>query len=1236
MANKEQGKSKEKKVEQAPQQNGSQKEAAPTAGFLTEFFAQLKLNKFMQDATRGTARMNTLAAIEEDLASNDARVKQSAFERIEELSKIKSNAEVKAQPLNAGQLVANVEIPERLKERIEQVAATIDDGFSKIEKGVIKDEELVVLNAQLELLAVGLGVEVTPKEMEGLSSKLKYLEELAKNRQNLEIKGVSISGLNLYLDEFKPGVEGEVLRVRVAGKKGKQAAADKLEEYKKHVKTELLSGDRKALEVLTGEELLKRLEEATYWRENEKLLFGDSNSGKHRGYWAQDQLEDVLIGVEAQYTVELERRMEKGPNGNGVSGEFVRLATQKVLKEKKSGRSQYNFEKNKQKGKTSYETLKMEIDATGKKMEKAAEKKSKVVMTSREGTYSGTIEGRAEFHSVEEVASSIKGKGESQEAKMQFINDLESRLGIDFNDIDFLETLEDPRQIERLIREARGSGKLSATELTEYKKVLESIGSRVPGLMGAEGGRFTGVQKELVKLSKEAHKSGNYAPYMIKLQAYIDRVGLRETSSDFQFAIVMRQAKDEISKLNQDAGGKFDLWQEAQFLPAITALDEKTYYSISPKVVNQLRMKLEIEGPFANWLAMQVDGVDSSGKTGKRSLSVAAFYQMLQRKDVANRVITAPINGNDGMILDLWAEHVWGDGAKLDKEKMVVTLANGRVIRDINVSYFSMDNDPKADTKNKEYMSVKDFLDQSMWMAHYAEKMWWYSGEWEAFARDFPGERLPQANKRLLAIGSAFRDYGIEYGKFDVGYVELAKAGVLLQDFRTYKAGDVIVANMRHMLYDTKDERGLSIATAKEGETLGKGIFKALSSRATISEHYNPLSSLRPVEEIRLMGNLSAYTSPEARWNYFKKSQEKIGRKGVPSYSIIARIRSQSFENLQGEEEGWYIQAEQIDLLFEDLKKQRAELGKLNWTQGVLYHLMDKQSLVETGNHIKVGGETLDKFLQEFQYSSVLSYSELRKGTDPLDYQKYSEAKTEAAALMTEVLNGTPSLEKLNELFIKMKNYMPADQIVGWFEEFRRKQIQLRTWQSPLDKYDIAMTDLEEWEMKKKRGEETVEHPPANIIGYTPAYFSIKDDRGDKWNVVGADGFRVTRQHKIWGNHMKDTRDVPALTAAEIELQNKVYVGNRWLMKDTAEEILEDSFGMSKMVNRICKTMNWDEHSKGAKLIKKYGSKAILLLRKHPLFDDPVWAFWNILNEFNEFRIEVGKEMGKELVGGHH
>lgn len=112
---------------------------------------------------------------------------------------------------------------------------------------------------------------------------------------------------------------------------------------------------------------------------------------------------------------------------------------------------------------------------------------------------------------------------------------------------------------------------------------------------------------------------------------------------------------------------------------------------------------------------------------------------------------------------------------------------------------------------------------------------------------------------------------------------------------------------------------------------------------------------------------------------------------------------------------------------------------------------------------------------------------------------------------------------------------------------------------------------------------------------------------------------------------MWKTRKIPPLNAAEIELQNQVYVGNRWLMPETAEEILENSFGLSQFINKFYKDRGWDPNSKGAKLMKKYGTKAWLLLRQHPLFDDPVWAFWNILNELKEYGTEVQKEMVKDI-----
>ena len=241
--------------------------------------------------------------------------------------------------------------------------------------------------------------------------------------------------------------------------------------------------------------------------------------------------------------------------------------------------------------------------------------------------------------------------------------------------------------------------------------------------------------------------------------------------------------------------------------------------------------------------------------------------------------------------------------------------------------------------------------------------------------------------------------------------------------------------------------------------------------------------------------------------------------------------------------------------------------------------------------------------------------------------EKYNEAKMDAAALAIQVLNPIPSFEKIAEMVAKMKGYMPPDQVDAWLAEYQRRRVQLRTFQNPWEAYDITMTDKEEWEMKKKRGDAKGECPS----GYNPAVFKIRDERGDTWNVTGADGFRMTRKTKEWGNHMKRMYDVPAITSAEIEVENKVFVGNRWLTKEKGEHILEDSFGLSRFVNKFYKDRGWDPNSKGAKLMKKYGTKAWLLLRQHPLFDDPVWAFWNILNELKEYGAEVQKEMLKDI-----
>jgi hypothetical protein len=166
---------------------------------------------------------------------------------------------------------------------------------------------------------------------------------------------------------------------------------------------------------------------------------------------------------------------------------------------------------------------------------------------------------------------------------------------------------------------------------------------------------------------------------------------------------------------------------------------------------------------------------------------------------------------------------------------------------------------------------------------------------------------------------------------------------------------------------------------------------------------------------------------------------------------------------------------------------------------------------------------------------------------------------------MNEVLSGAPSLDTLTKLFNTMKGYMPPDQILGWFEEYTKTKIRLRTFQGV--RYDIAMTDLEWWEAREKKGEHDIGSKP---IGFNPAAYKIKDNDGDLWNVVGSDGFKVTKMKKEWGNHMLKTRNLPGYTAKDIEIQMKLFVGNRWLPnKEVAEEIVEEAMGLGQTMDRL-------------------------------------------------------------------
>lgn len=1212
-----------------------------TAGSLEALFQGITIARLMDQEVPGSATLKHLREIEENLDSPDQLLKAEASRQLQEVVATREAIDAKAKKVEkVSDLLDVAKVDQVKKTKLADWANDIDAVVAKAEAA--SEDEIKRAHAELLGIAKELGIKESAVGMEEAMSRLHWLKAAKEARQFVKEREVYTNPVKEYENEFRPEAEAKVLKLHDVPSGERDRLQRKLDGFKRHVSEELVAADPRKLAELSSEDLMKRLEEATYWQANMADLQGRK---KWRGSENLEQLRDMLGRVEAQYQALLEAKMVKEVTtkhgADNLSKDLVRESVvQSLRKRRRYLRTEYDFDKNVPQGKPRAEALEEEVYSGTKKMQSAYERNTP---TGSPSSHRYDI-GREHPHVLGSLTpEESEAKRREWEEKGRETERLLGAIGVD---------VRDPRTTKEMRLKSKRAEWLEKAEkemknpadLATFRAMMADVESSSRGAMGRE-------RSDMQIVLEDLKESKQYSKFIIKFKAYVERVGLREASSDWDFAIMMRQAKEEISRIHPDAGEKLDQWQEALFAPGLTSVDEKSFFEVMPKIMTQSRLEHEFSPTYANWEAMQVTGSD--GK--KKVISVAAFHQLLQREDNAKRILNAITNGNDSMIHQILVEHIWGPGATLKTDprveqgltpKMSVIFADGRTpIETIDVNYFSM-QDGVFDTDHPENMSIEDFVDQSMWMTHYAKTLWSFSGDWEPFVRDFPADQLTQANKRLANIGQAFRDYGLDYGKFDVGYVELAKAGVLLQPFSTYKIGDVVKTNVRRMLFDKGIEKNY-----KNGDKYAAALAEAIQKHAFISDKYNPVVAMRSVSEMRLMGHLpggeaGAGERERLGWEWFTKNQEILGRKGILSLDKAQELKSKYLrgEYLKADQEAWAVQLLEINKLTDDLLKQRLALSEAGIPSAVLKELMDKQSLLTTGEKYD-GSVDLETYLKNFEFSSIIDHAQLKKGTDPIDYKNYAEAKQAAAKLMTDVLSGSPTLEKINELYNTMKSYMPPEQLMAWFEEYMKTRVRLRTNQ--IVSYEIAMTDLEVWKKQRDNGDLDTEdangnkirpkNPPSVIMGINPYTYKIKDERGDSWNVIGADGYRVTKKKMERGNHMWKTREIEGLSAKDIELEMKLYVGNRWLPnKEVGHHIVENTFGLSQTINQFYKNRGWDvEKSNLAKFVKKWGSKAVILLRQHPLFDDPKWAFWSILNEFYEYSQEVGKEMQKSVVGGH-
>lgn len=1200
-------------------------EGRQSAGFVQELLRSLKIHMLLQEGREGKSKVDVklLEQVEVDLKSNKGEVRGKAEKLWKEIWDTHSEATTKAGEVPLETVVGRAAdklggAKEELMAEATNIQAEVDSLIS-LEEGVGQGK-IDGLVERMNRLAEKTGVSENVVNLEKMERRIESLKLGADI--NAMAASPKVRGFVVQEHREKFGLDGSDKKIlEVRGKMRGMSSEEtkrKWDKFVEKIDKEALADTTKELDVLTGPELIQRLQEVSEWQTNQKALTGWKLSGK----LLREQSE-TLDFVEAQYVATLSKRLkadleqQSGDVGAIELGEGMAVALGEV---RAKPRDRYVFGEGAN-VESQYDNFKQKVVRESVQRTTQFEEAGRDRRQPRERP-TNPMGGRAEMFELLNEDTVVKE--ENVRTRMGEAKAMLGQLGIDISDRDIF----DRRTLEAKIKHANEVlGRLDFNNEGERTKMfkllhdLEHLGSK----------KITTELGELLN-------TGHYTAALIKLQTYLDTVGIKEASADWEFAILLRVAKERLS-FNDDLASKFDLWVEGQFIPGITDVDEDTFIKLFPKVMHPSRLNYELGTKYGNWGAMQVE---IGGK--KINLSTASIYQMLQSEEVARRVMDARVNGNDGVMYQLLVEKLFGPDARLDVAEMDDGLIKGETMfrilgpdgklisqfnKKIKVNYFKV-MEGSSEIDYSEELDVKDLLHQASQMAKYAKKIWWWSGDWERFLSDFDNDHLRQSNKRLLSIGSAIRDYGLDYAKFHPVFEELLKAGVLLPPWAVYKKSDMLGKNIKHLFVDNHIS-DLDRAT-KVAKALEKMALRTVKMSETGNEY---VTGMRSKEEVRLMASLPK--TEEEAWNWWLGTQRRIKRpeNSLRSFSEIQVYRNLPEERRDKDQMAWTVQFEEVMGLMDELGEARRGLDNLVMSKKEIGQLMKIQAYHDHGEYIP-GDESLDAYLKTFEFNSVFNYDESEKGSDPIDYPGYFSIKKELVGKLSKMMKGgMPSSELIMEVFNDFTKYCnPQEDKVKWFDDFMKILIKHRTWQ--WGEYDIAMTDREAFLDLQRRAKlhgfkEPEGKPP---IGYQIATYKLVDERGDTWNVKGRDGQRVTLKRKTRGCESWTRDKIPMLRLSDVEPMLRFMSASGMLpTHETAEDLMGEAFGFGKPMaafEKMYTARTGEPLPKWMKTSTRLANKLAYLVRKHPLFDDPVWAFWSIANEIWTYAGEVSKEVAEK------
>jgi len=1000
--------------------------------------------------------------------------------------------------------------------------------------------------------------------------------------------------MDVFRGEDEKGLLTKIRRPRGANREEKEKDERRLKNFREQVVEDFERRDgKRKVEELTIKDLLERVQDAGSWRAGASKLVGKEGAAFY------EEVDAALVLAEEGYIEQLAEKMKESlkipgdDRWNPKVADWVREAVGK-RRGMVAGKNQFKNETLK------WDELKEDVNAAYYEASRRGEREAgrSKVRTSQ----LAELERMAGIETPMEMYYGQKDRVAILEAADMFLE----HNGLEGFTVDQLLS-DDPVVKGKIETAMRGHWSGQGLAGPEIERKIRDAAMAFEGLRASMKGQRGNL--EFGRLEKELN-AGNHQKYLFDLKAYFERVGPRESSSDWELAMIIRRAQEMLSRpeiFGGELGNNFKGWQEQLFARGNFAeLNEKDYVGRLKTVLGQDQVfQLEAAQQWMNGIRVHVKSFDEASgewidKGEKRVLSSHAYFQMLQRETYADKTLSPDVNTVDSMQQQIMVNLLYGDGATIDKttdpKHPVVKDASGKEILKLeDIVKFEFFNE-QGQTVEGSVVDDRDFgrvLGDAMVFSRDAEAKWFYSLEWRNQNIHFHLDRYRRINKNILKYLS-LEAYDGHYGPAEAAMRHLFKAGALLPDFFTYKLSDV---QKSAMVFELVEQHGVSLADAQEA---AGAINKHILHETKIGRDAKFVVGRQKVDNVRL---ITKNMSQEQAWAEYVR-REGIKTRGrdlaeLGDYNNLVNLANNSPDPELREKAQFFLQqANEFHAGLEERRLKQGDWNKLLGLDPKVVRLLNQKLLkskdpsggMQPPDFTRDGAGNVrspqeahraewEWFFENFEYSAVVDYSKFKKQSDVNDFAGYFEDQMSVYGLMQQYGMIDAPWSTFEEIITTLQKYQPAKaQVERWAKEAFVLENKLRTNQTK--EYEICDSDE----------------------NYQTIYKTWTDPKtGRVWYLQSGDGFRVPQMKKVKGNYMKETRGLLPYRRVDIEVRVQRLFGKRLFSKAAKEDVLQELIGPN--------WMRW--------------------ARRIFEFDDPIWALFILGEETKNLVTDAVKKVNE-------